>query len=61
MKYTVTLAHKVDEAGNETRVTGTIEVAENYDAFEAAAEYARTRSFEDDVDYLVVALERGED
>lgn len=60
MKYTVTLAHKLNEAGDEERLEEVIKVADSEDAFEAAAEYARTRSAEDDKDYLVVGLNRGD-
>lgn len=61
MKYRVTL---VDTASSydteERRVSGVIEVAENEDAFEEATAYCMKRGLEDDRNYLVVNIERGE-
>lgn len=57
-EYKVTLAEKTNSAGDENRVTGTIEVASGDDAFEKALEYAMARGQKEGKPYLVVGLER---
>ncbi len=60
MKYTVMLAHKLNEEGDEEREEGVIEVNGNQEAFDEALEYAVERSRKDDKSWLVVGLTRGD-